>query len=241
MRFLMVAVLAGLSSGPVWAQAAAERGPGTITTHATARGRLDNTVADVSIGVEAHAPTVAATQTALAAGSGKLMAYLRQQGVERLRTEQLSITPDTVAEKGKPERIVGYDGTVQASFRVPADRLAAVTAGALANGGNNLERTSITPRETELDAERARLAATAAKIALAQADAVAGATGRQLGPIRRIEVDPAPREFAMPAPMMRAAAMAAPAPAPVATEAGDVEVTASVTITVDLVEKPSTP
>ena len=240
MRILAVAMLAGMLSGPVYAQTPAERTPGTITTHATARGRLANSVADVSIGVEAHAPTVAATQTALASGTGKLMAYLRQQGVERLRTDQLSVTPQTVTEKGRAERIVGYDGSVQASFRVSTERLDAVLAGALAHGGNNLERTAITPRESELDTERARLAAEAAKIALAQADAVAGATGRQLGPIKRIEVDPASHEFIAPAPMMRAAA-AMPAPAPVATEAGDVEVTATVTVTVELVENKATP
>ena len=239
MRILAMAILVGLSSGPVCAQIPAERGPGTITTHATARGRLNNTVADVSIGIEAHAPTVAATQAALAAGSDKLMAYLRQQGVERLRTEQLSVTPNTVADKGRPDRIVGYDGSVQASFRVPAGRLGAVTAGALDNGGNDLERTTMTPRESELDAERARLAAEAAKIALAQAGAVAGATGRQLGAIRQIDVDPAVPNFARPAPMMRAAVMSASAP--VATEAGDAEVTASVTITVELVENRATP
>lgn len=240
MRIGVAALLAGISSGPVWAQAPVERPPGTITTHAMARGRLANTVADVSIGVEAHAATVAATQAALSTGSGKLMAYLRQQGVERLRTEQLSITPQTVADKGKPERIVGYDGSVQASFRVPAERLDNVVAGALASGGNDLERTAIVPRESEMDAERARLAAEAAKTALSQAGAVAAATGRHLGAIKQIDVDPAP-DMPFPAPrMMRAQAMPAP-PAPVATEAGDVEITASVTLTVNLLEPPAPP
>ena len=232
MRILVAVVVAGLSAGPAWAD-----GPGTITTHATARGRLANTVADVSIGVEAHAPTVAATQAALAAGSGKLMAYLRQQGVERLRTEQLSVTPNTVADKGRADRIVGYDGTVQASFRVRAERLAEVVAGALANGGNDLSGTVLLPREAEVEAERARLGSEAAKIALNQADAVAGATGRDLGAIKLIEVEPAPG-LVVQRPMMR---MAAPAPAPAATEAGDAEVTATVTLTVELVEPKPTP
>ena len=240
MRISVVAVLAGLVSGPVWAQAPAERAQGTITTHATARGRLVNTVADVSIGVEAHAATVAATQAALSSGSAKLMGYLRQQGVERLRTDQLSITPRTFTDKGKPDRIVGYDGSVQASFRAPAERLDAVVAGALVNGGNNLERTAILPRETEVDAERARLAAEAAKIALSQAEAVAGATGRRLGAIRQIEVDPG-QDVMPPPPMMRAAMAMPVAPAPVATAAGDVEVTASVSVTVNLVEMGATP
>ena len=236
MRILASVVLAGLSFGPAWAE-----GPGTITTHAAARGRLPNTVADVSIGVAAHAPTVAATQAALATGSGKLMAYLRQQGVERLRTEQLSVTPNTVADKGRAERIVGYDGTVQASFRVRAERLAEVVAGALANGGNDLSGTVLQPREAEVEAERARLGSEAAKIALNQADAVAGATGRDLGAIKLIEVEPGPG-LEVQRPMMRMAAMAAPAPAPAAaTEAGDAEVTATVTLTVELVEPKPTP
>ena len=194
----------------------------------------------MSIGIESHAVSVAATQAALAAGSAKLMGYLRQQGVERLRTDQLSITPRTFADKGKPDRIVGYDGTVQASFRAPAERLDAVVAGALANGGNDLQSTSIVPRETEVDAERARLAAEAAKIALSQAEAVAGATGRHLGAIRQIEVDPG-QDGVPPPPMMRAAMAMPVAPAPVTTAAGDVEVTASVSVTVNLVEAGATP
>ncbi|MGI4794799.1 MAG: SIMPL domain-containing protein [Janthinobacterium lividum] len=236
MRVLVVAGLLGLVGGPVLAEdlpVDRAAGSGLITTHGMARGRLANTVADVSIGVEAHGPTVAATQAALAAGSQKLMGYLRAQGVERLRTDQLSVTPQTAAETGRAARIVGYDGSVQASFRVSAEKVGAVVAGALANGGNNLERTTLGPREAEIDAERARLAAEAAKIALTQADTVAGATGRRLGAIRRIEVDPN-QAFAPSAPMMRMAAM--PAPPPVATEAGDAEMSASVLVTVELVE-----
>lgn len=236
---LLGAGLLGLVGGPVLAEdlpVGRAAGPGLITTHGMARGRLANTVADVSIGVEAHGPTVAATQAALAAGSQKLMGFLRAQGVERLRTDQLSVTPRTAVETGRAARIVGYDGSVQASFRVPADKVGAVVAGALANGGNNLERTTLGPREAEVDAERARLAAEAAKIALSQADTVAGATGRRLGAIRRIEVDP-DRAFAPSAPMMRMMAMPAPAPNPaVATEAGDAEMSASVSVTVELVE-----
>ena len=241
MRLFAVVALAGLLAGPAWAESAqtdlpADREPGTITTQATARARLPNTVADVSIGVEAHGPSISATQAALAAGTNKLLGYLRQQGVERLRTEQLSVTPHTVADKGQPERIVGYDGSVLATFRVPAERLSAVISGALANGGNDLERTLLAPRESEVDAERARLAAEAAKIALSQAQSVAEATGRRLGAIKRIGVNPsnAYRGTVAPTPLMRVAAM--PAAPQVDTEAGDAEMTASVTVTVNLVE-----
>ena len=236
MRLFAVVALAGLLAGPAWADSSVDREPGTITTRATARARLPNTVADVSIGVEAHAPSISATQAALAAGTNTLLAYLRQHSVERLRMEQVSITPHTGAEKGQPERIVGYDGNALASFRVTAERLSAVVSGALANGGNDLARTALAPRESEVDAERARLAAEAAEIALSQAHSVAEATGRRLGAIKRIEVEPsnAYRGTVPPTPLMRVAAM--PAAAQIATEAGDAEMTASVTVTVNLVE-----
>ena len=236
MRMALAAMAATAAmAGAAVAADADGRGSGTITTSATARGRLPNTVADVSIGVEAHGPTLAGTQAALAAGNARLLDYLRQQGVERLRTEQLSVTPRTAADKNGPERIVGYDGRALASFRVPADRVGAVTAGGLGQGGNDLERTVLGAREAEVDAERARLGADAAKAALQQAAVVAEATGRRLGAVRHIEVLAAGEVG--PRPLMRLS-VAAAAPPPFATAAGDTEIATTVSVTAELVEPP---
>ena len=230
MRFLLALTLALLLATPVRAQDQ----PGTITTHATARTRLPNTVADVAIGIDAHGQTLSAVQQALADGSKTLLGYLREAGAERLVTEQVAVSPDTEAVRGAPNRIVGYSGRVRVRFRVAADKLDQTLGNALARGGNTLESTSLVPRQAEVDAARQELAAQAVRTALAQAKAVAEAAGRRLGPVRQIQVDPG---FGLPRPLPAfATAKMMDVAAPIATEAGDSEVAATVSVTVGLVE-----
>ena len=218
-------------------RAAAQPAPATVTTHATARRRLPNTIADVTVGVKVDGPTVADVEKHLAKGAQTLTAYLRGAGAERLRTELVTVEPmrDVRENAGVPGQITGYTGTVGVSFRTTAERLPELLSGSLEHGGNSLEQTGLAPREEELDAARQDLAATATRTALAQAKAIAKAVGRSVRGVRQIVVDP---DSGMP-PMrsFRAYAAAAPAAAPmIPTEAGDVEVTATVTVTATLAE-----
>lgn len=209
--------------------AAAQEHPGTITTHATARARLANTVADVGLGIEAHGRTVAAVQQALSAGSATLLAQLRGAGAERLRTDQVGVTPDTSRTDNTAERILGYTGQLRVSFRVPAEKLGDVLGMALANGANTVDSTVLAPRETEVEAARQGLAASAVRTALAEARAVAEAAGYRVAGVQEILVDPgAGMPLQRPRPMFAAAR--AGTPAPVATEPGDSEVAATVSV-----------
>lgn len=229
MRIAIAALLACLA----WAPASAQPGPGTISTSATARTRLPNTVADVTVGIEAHARTIPALQSALSAGSDKLLAFLRKERVERLRTEQVSVTPETESVRTGPDRITGYRGRVRVSFRVEAERVGAVLGGVLEGGGNTLDSTNFIPRQEEMDAARQDMAEAAVKRALAQAVAVAEAAGQHLGAVRQIVVDPG---FGLPRPVPMAAMsrMSAVSPASVAMEAGESEVAATVSVVVEL-------
>ena len=231
MRYSMAAMLACVA-----VSAAAQERPGTITTHATARTQLANTVADVGLGIEAHARTVAGVQKALADGSAGLMAKLRTAGAERLRTDQLSVTPDTSGTGNQPDRILGYTGQLRVSFRVPADKLPDVLGSALANGANTVDNTTLLPRETEIEAARQDLAASAVRTALGQARAVAEAAGYRLGPVQQILVDPGLGLPPRPMPMFAAARAAAPAP--IATEAGESEVSATVSVVTAILPQP---
>jgi len=236
MRLLLAAVLACTWACASAGLALAEVQPGTITTGATARMRLPNTIADVGVGIEAHGRTVAAVHKNLADGSGALLGYLRGAGAERLRTDQIAVTPDTETDRGggRPDRIVGYTGHVRVSFRVAADKLADVLGGLLEKGGNTLEATLLGPREEEVEKARQELATRAVRTAMAQAQAVAEAAGRRVGAVRQINVDPG---FGLPQrPPMFAAASRAAMAAPIATEAGESEVASSVSVTVNLIE-----
>jgi hypothetical protein len=234
MRCLLPAVLACALAAPAMAQET----PGTITTHATARTRLPNTVADVDVGIDAHGRTVAIVHKTLADGSGAMLAYLRGAGAERLRTEQVAVTPETETDRGagKPDRIVGYSGHLRVSFRIAADKLADVLGGVLDKGGNALEGTVLVPRESEVEAARQELAASAVRTAMAQARAVAEAAGRRLGAVRQIAVDPGLGLPQRPQAIFMSASRPVAAAAPIATEAGDSEVVATVSVVVSLVE-----
>ena len=227
MRILLACCLAVLLAQP----AAAQDHPGTITTHATARTRLPNTVADVSLGIEARAGNVAAVHKALSEGAAPLLAYLRGAGVERLGTDQVTITPQSAPNQ--PDRIAGYNGRMQVSFRVAADKLGDVLGGAMGKGVNSIDGTQLVPRESEVEAARQDLAASAVKTALAQARAVAEAAGRRLGAVQQIIVDPGLGLPTRPVPMM---SMRMATAAPVETQAGESEVAATVSVIVNLIE-----
>ena len=230
---MAVAALALMASA-AQAQPAADQANGfpTVTTHATARDRLANTVADVQLGVEARGRTLAEVRAMLDAGTTPLKAYLDGAGVEQLRTQAVTIRPELDAPApGRVSRITGYSGRVSVVFVVEASKLGVVLAESLAKGANTIDNAALHPRQAEVDASRNRLAAEATRLALEQARAVAEAAGRRAGPVRSIEVDAAP---GFPRPLMaRAAVTAAPA---IATEAGDSEVNATVTMTVTLLE-----
>ena len=232
---LLACVLGLAPAGYAFGQA--QDPPGVVSTRATSRKRLTNTVADVVFGVEARARTIASVHKTLADSSKALLDFLRTIGAERLRTDQVSVTPETETDRGRglPDRIVGYTARMQVSFRVPADKLPEVLAGVLDRGGNTLLDTVLTPREEELDAARQELAAAATRTAMAQADAIAQAAGRKLGKVRSITVESNPGYS--PRPPMAAASMAAPRPAgPIAAEAGESELANTVSVVVTLIE-----
>ncbi len=231
---LMVLALGCVLAGSAWA----DEKPGSISTSATAHARLPNTVADVTVAVQAQAPDLASVQKTLTAGSERLVVYLQQQSVERLQTQGVSVTPDIDYGKNGANRIVGYSGQVRVMFRVPADRLGGVLAGALEHGGNAIDSTSLQPTQAALEATRRELETQAVRLALADVKAVAEAAGRKLGAVQEIKIG-ADGEPAYPRPMRAMAAAPAPggAPAPpIATEAGETQVDATVSIRVALIE-----
>lgn len=226
MRLLLACLLACLLAGPAFADEA-----GTVTTHATARDRLPNTVADVSLGVDVRGRTLGEVQAALAVGSTKLSAYLKSVAAERTRTQAVQIEPvlEQNPARGQAAGIVGYAGHIAVEFRFDADKVGPILTESLNQGANTIKGTTMRPREAELDAARQRLAAEATRMALTQARTVAEAAGRRVGSIRSIVVEDAALAGGPRMLLARAAA-------PVAAEAGDSEISASVTLSQSLIE-----
>ena len=172
---------------------------GKINLEATARKRLPNTVANVVLGIQVEGRTGDAVSGALAQKSQTLLEYLRQQGVERLRTEDVSYQPQVESGRnGGPDRIVGYSGGASISFRTTPDKLGGVLSGSLDHGANTISQTQFSPQEIEIDTARQDLAIEATKTALARADALARATGLYVARIEQINV--ASEEDVVPAP-----------------------------------------
>lgn len=209
--------------------------PGTVTTAATARDRLPNTVADVTFGIAARGGIVAEVQSALSTRSAQLSAYLKTTGAEQIRTQAVQIQPelDPKPAAGQPPKVVGYSGHIAVTLRTEATKLGDVLGGALQHGANEIEQTDLHPRTVEIDARHASLAAEATRIAIEEVRAVAQAAGRRVGAVRSLIVG-TPQAIG-PRPLMRAMATSNVA-APMTIDAGDTEVSATVTVTMALIE-----
>jgi uncharacterized protein len=206
---------------------------GNITLEATARKQLPNTVANVVLGIQVEGRTSDVVSTSLADRSHTLLDFLRQQGVERLRTEDVRYQPQIeYGHNGAPDRIVGYTGSSSISFRTTPDKLGALLSGSLEHGANTISQTQFSPLESEVDAARQDLAIEATKTALARADALAQATGLRVVRIEQINV--ASEENIVPVPL--AAKVMGPA-REVETASGEQEVQARVSLKVGVAKR----
>jgi uncharacterized protein YggE len=188
-------------------------------------------VADVVVGIEATGRDVASVSQPLEQRSQSLLEFLRQQGAERLRTEDVSVEPQTEAQPNGRERIVGYSGHLSVSFRTTPQQLPVLLSGSLDHGANTIIQTVFVPRESEIDATRQELAVEATKMALAQAEAVARAANVRVTAVR--EIDVAPEGEVVPlrnAPSAKVSAVATALNRTIATAAGEQELAVRVTV-----------
>ena len=208
--------------------------PGLITVHATAHRRLPSTVADATVSIEVHGRDLRGTATQLGRQAQALLAFLRTQNAERLRTEGTSFDPETQEIRNQPDRIKGYTGRISVSFRTVPEQLPLVLAGCLDNGATSLGQFGSSAREDEVDAARRDMVGEATAAAMAQGRAVASSAGQKVAGIELAEVDPSPgavplavdAEYALDRPSRRAQA---PRPVPpIASVAGDSDLSVTV-------------
>lgn len=236
--FPAIAQDAGGAAPPDATTVAPRLRPGMVSTHAQSRRRLPNTVADATVGIEVHGRDLRGTATALARQSQSLLAFLRGQPTERLRTEGTSFDPEIQELRGQPDRIKGYTGRITVSFRTTPDQLPTLLAGCLDNGATSLGQFGSSPREEEIEAARREMVAEASQAALAQARAVADAVGQTIAGVDSVEVDPVFGVAMQPAESAYLARAAAPRAAPplprIANEAGDAALSVQVVMTLRL-------
>jgi uncharacterized protein len=207
---------------------------GLVSTSATAHRRIPNTVADVSVGIQTQGADAASVSRDLAQRSQTLLEWLRGQGAERLATDQISFQPQTHEEKSGQQKIVGYTGSTTVSFRTTPEKVGAILSGVLDHGANTIQQTSYGPKEEEADKVRKELAQEATRTAIAQGEAVAQAAGTHVIGVREVNVEPSGIVRPMPMMRMQSFEMKAAPPPPIAGEAGeqDISVTVSIKLTV---------
>jgi len=204
---------------------------GTVSTRAVAYRQLPNMVADVTVGIEVYGRDLPETSRLLAQRSQALLEYLRAEKAERLRTDRVVVSPETQEARGQPPRVVGYAGRADVSFRTTPLRVPELLVGSLDHGANLVQQAGASPRDDEQDAARRDLAEEATRRGMAEAMAVAAAAGQRITGVQEIVVEAAGREQA------RARMTASPQlgrgaqPAlPITIEAGDTEVSVSVSV-----------
>ncbi len=206
---------------------------GKLSLDATAHKRLPNTIADVTLAVQLDGRTVDIVSSGLAQRSQTLLDFLRQQNVERLRTEGVTFAPQTEPVRDAPDRVVGFIGQTFVSFRTTPDKLGTLLSGALEHGANTVSQTNFSPLESEIDAARRDLAIEATKGALDRADAIAKSVSEHVTGIESIDVGS--EEGVRPMPYAAAKMMsAASGPPPVAIEAGEQDVSVRVAVQVSI-------
>ncbi len=213
-------------------QAATPLPTGKLTLEATARKRLPNTVADVTLAIELDGRTSDEVSASLAKRSQTLLDYLRKQGVDRLRTQGISFAPRTETVHGEPDRIVGFNGQTFVSFRTTADKLGELLAGSLQNGANTVSQIEFSPLQSEVDSARRDLAIEAAKSALQRAGAIAQAIGERVVRIESVKIESEGGIKPMQFQATRTAELASSTPAALPTAAGEQEIAVTVSVEV---------
>lgn len=200
-----------------------------LTVSATGTERIDATVADVRLAIEERGLTDEEARERMARRSNRLLDYLREQGVDRLKTSSLRLHPIYDYTKGTRE-IVGFQAMSVIEFRSDAADVAHVIDEAIARGANQVQNLVFTAPEETIEEARQRALRAATRLALDRADVVLEELGLERQRIVRIRVDATDTDPPfIPFHRMESRAMAADR-SPTDVEAGQPEVQASVTL-----------
>lgn len=199
----------------------------TLTVSAEARTSERPDLATINAGVVAEAPTAEAALAENARRMNAVIAAIKRSGVadRDIQTSQLSVQPQTVYAENVPPRVTGYQATNMVSVKVRNLANVGKTVDALVGqGGNQLNGISFGLDNPDAALDRARV--DAMKKARARAELYAQAAGLHVDRIISIQeggsVEP-PRPYAAMA-MRAAVADATP------VQAGEVDLTANVTV-----------
>jgi uncharacterized protein YggE len=192
----------------------------TLTLGASGEAKTTPDMATISIGVDTTASTAGQAMNGNADRMSRVIAALKAEAIapRDLQTSSLSLSPQTVAEEGRPPRVVGYQASNQVTATVrDLSKIGAVADAVVAAGATNIAQISFGLSDPLSAENMARL--NAVKALQAKAGLYAQATGYRV--TRLINLSEGSAEQSTPR-MYRMTAMRAMAPTPV--EEGSVAV-----------------
>jgi uncharacterized protein YggE len=198
----------------------------TVTGSGTVEAAPD--LLTLSIGVECRRDTAGDAYAAAGEAAAAVTGTLRSQGVgsRDIRTSGLNVRADAVWQEGRGQQITGYVASSTLNVQLRELAAASETIAAAVEAGSN---------DVRLDGVQLGFADTAAVLALAREAAwsdartaaaqFAGLAGAELGAVVSVHQHPLP-----PAPVPLGGMLRVFAADSVAVEAGDLSVSASVTV-----------
>ncbi len=198
---------------------------------ATIKAKPDR--AEITIGVSTKAGTAESASNQNASESNKLQSALKQalgSGGE-IKTSGYSLSPQYDYVQGHAPRLSGYQAENTVNVTVDdLSLLGKVIDAATANGANQINGISFTLKDSS--EVRSKALAQAAVNARANAESIAKALGVTV--VALLQAEPAEVPAVRPL-MMQARMMAAsPAQAPTPVEAGDLDIHATVSVTLEV-------
>lgn len=231
MRILKTIILSTALASPFAALAEAPTPTITVTGEATVQATPD--MATISLGVTTQGATGAEAMTANNAALAKVIERLKGAGIEDkdLQTQNLSLNPNWSnydSSSGQVQTITGYTASNILSVRVrDLGKLGSVLDAAVGDGANTLNGLSFDLSQPRPAQDEARKSAT--KDARARAELLATAAGVKLGRVLSISEN---QGYGGGMPVM----YEAKADSAVPVQAGQVGMSAQVSITFEIVQ-----
>ncbi len=188
---------------------------------------LPASAADMVLAIRVIHNEAATVQARLNEGSQQLMSFLRDAGVQKLRTLSYRIQPKTRFENGKKKE-EGFEGALRVGFQVELAKAGDLLDRSLAAGASEIESVRFTARDQELEQAKKQATEDAAKRALKEGKRILKSLDLVLLSIYRIDLHPNPASAPLSNRNMAFTTMAS-TPA-VDLESGEVAVQAQVSV-----------
>jgi uncharacterized protein len=198
----------------------------TLTVSGRGMEAIPTSLAEVSLGVEIQGKTAEEVQQEAARKSSAVVAFLKNQNVDKLQTTGIRLNP-VYSYNNNVQKITGYAATNTVSFRIPVEKAGTLLDGAVKAGATQINGISFVANDEAIATAQKQALAEATQDARQQADAVFAALGFKPKEVVSIQVNNA---SAPPPPMFLRAEASKLANASTPVIGGEQQVEASVTL-----------